>query len=61
MRKLDTLAALRAAALFAGCTQTGSTYRTPNLSGPVDPAQSGIYASVARGQRRRLFHGRFEA
>ena len=58
MRKVDTLAALAAAALFAGCTQTGGNIPTPNLSGPVDPSARAVFTlSVAPGSVEGCFMG----
>ena len=56
MPKVETLAALAAAALFAGCTQTGGNIPTPNLSGPVDPSARAVFTlSVAPGSVEGCF------
>jgi hypothetical protein len=58
MRKIDMLGALAAAALSAGCTQTGGNIPTPNLSGPVDPSARAVFTlSVAPGSVEGCFMG----
>jgi hypothetical protein len=58
MLKLKTTAALAAAGLLAGCTQTAGNMPTPNLSGPVDPTARAVFTlAVAPGSVEGCFLG----